>query len=370
MYSLVDRPFENSTLKEEIEAVIRAQERAKVTGGYLVTEYDQHFLPQLDKLAGVKRNSYRSSRGNGLIYDWTCEFGEIRALPGAPYGAAVIIPFSGAQLPKALREEKQWSVGEAVLDYSTRAIAIRNGDLVITFPSVNVNQADWTLLQEINKALLEQNAGILAWKLSGEVSDPAIQHLYPDGKVPMIRNEHAPATVTGYAKTTANWNATLVYAGLVAHKTALESLHATLLQWKSLSLDGTQAVPDSHFRMEAMPIPDFNLYHAALVSDAALPGKWMPQDEKAYALVFKRPGQDESNVEALLETSVMVRLREVLPHPVKDEWAHELFTQGSKKGLIDLLETGGDCLAGARIHLDKDWTAMMDDLLAEAILTV
>ena len=61
---------------------------------------------------------------------------------------------------------------------------------------------------------------------------------------------------------------------------------------------------------------------------------------------------------------------EVLPHPVKDEWAHELFAQGLKKGLIDRLETGGDCLAGVRIYLDKDWTGMMSDLLADAILTV
>jgi hypothetical protein len=41
-----------------------------------------------------------------------------------------------------------------------------------------------------------------------------------------------------------------------------------------------------------------------------------------------------------------------------------------KKGLIDRLETGGDCLAGVRIYLDKDWTGMMSDLLADAMLTV
>jgi len=370
MYRLVDNPFENSTLKEELEAVFKAQERATAMGGFLVTEYDQHFLPQLDKLAGVKRSGYRSSRNDGLIYGWTCEFGEIKALPGAPYGVAIAIPFPGAQLPKPLLEGKLWSVGEAVLDYSTRTITIKNGDLVVTFPSVNINQADWTLLQEVNKALIEQNAGVLAWKLSAEVSNPDIQHLYPDGKVPTIRNEHAQATVTGYATTSANWNATLVYAGLVAHKTALESLHATLLQWKSLSLDGNPAVPDSHFRMEVAPIPDFNLFHAALISDAAIPGKWMPQDEKAYALVLKQPGQNEVNVEALLERAMLVRLREVLPHPVKDEWARELFAQGLKKGLIDRLETDGDCLAGACIHLNKDWTALMGGLLDTNILIV
>ena len=117
-------------------------------------------------------------------------------------------------------------------------------------------------------------------------------------------------------------------------------------------------------------MPDFGLYHAALICDAALPGQWMPQDEKAYALVFRQPGQEEANVEAQLETMVLVRLREVLPHPVKDEWAHALFEQGTEKGLIDRLKTDGDCLAGACIHLEKDWTTILNDLLVEAVLTV
>jgi hypothetical protein len=218
--------------------------------------------------------------------------------------------------------------------------------------------------------LLERNAGVLVWKLSGVVSDPDIQHLYPDGKVPLVRNEHAQATVTGYARTTTNWNAELVYAGLVAHKTALESLHATLMQKKSLSLDGSPVVPGSRFRMEVVPLPDFNLYHAALICDAALPGMWSPQDEKAYALVFKRPGLENTDIDALLESAVLLRLREVLPHAVKDDWAHELFFRGSERGLIDRLKIDGDCLAGARIHLDKDWTAMLSELLAEAVLAV
>jgi hypothetical protein len=67
---------------------------------------------------------------------------------------------------------------------------------------------------------------------------------------------------------------------------------------------------------------------------------------------------------------VAVRLREVLPHAVKEEWAHDLFARASEKGLIDRLRTDGDCLAGACIHLEKDWTAMIDELLAENVLTV
>ncbi len=370
MYSLVDQPFENSTLKEELEALIQAQAQAADMGGFLVTESDKHFLPRLEKLAGVKRSAYRGNRSNSLVYEWTCEFGEVRPVPGAPYGCGELLPFTGAKLPKDLQEAKQWSLGEAALDYSTRTVTIRSGELVITFPSVNLAMAGWTMLNEINAALVAQNAGVMAWKIYGLVSDPGIRHLYPDGAIPSVRNDHAQAVVTGYARTEARWNAALVYIGAVAHKTAIESLHATLLQWKPLSLDGNPVMPEGHFRLEVAPLTDFSLFHAALVCDAALPGKWAPQDERAYALVFKQPGQDEADVEALLEKAVMTRLREVLPHPVREEWAHPLFIQGTEKGLIDRLDTGGDCLAGVRIHLDKDWTAALQDLLVESILTV
>lgn len=370
MYDLVDRPFENEQVKEEIDDITNAQQRAAEMGGVLVTEFDMNFLPRLEELEGVERSTYRSGNGSGLMFDWTCEFGAVEALPDAPFGVAVVIPSPGAQLPKSLQDIKMWSAGEAVLDYSNRTITIQNGDTVITFSSVNVAGSDWTMLKEINEALLERNAGVLVWKLSGVVSDPHIQHLYPDGKVPLIRNEHAQATVTGYATTMTNWNAELVYAGLVAHKTALESLHATLMQRKSLSLDGAPVVPGGHFLVEVVPMPDYGLIHAALICDAALPGKWSPQDERAYALVFKQPDRESADIDALLESAVLLRLREVLPHAVKDEWAHELFFRGSQRGLIDRLKTDGDCIAGASIHLDKDWTALLSDLLTEAILTV
>lgn len=370
MYRLIDAPYEDLKLKETLEALALAKERAEEMGGFLVSEYDQHFLPRLDNLEGVRRATIRSNRDSGLIFAWECDFGQVKALPDAPYGVAVLIPAPGAELPKALQEARSWASGEGLLDYSTRAISIRSGETVITFPSVDIAQEEWKLLQEVNAALAAQSAGVLIWRLSGTAGDPGIEHVYRDGKVPLIRNEHAQGTVTGYARTAASWNWSLVYAGVVAHKTAIESLHATLMQKKSLSLDGCPSAPDGHFRMEACPLPEFGLYHAALISDAALPGKWGPQDETAYALVFKQPGRAETDLDALLETAVLVRLREVLPHPVKDDWGRELFGRALEQGLIDRLQTAGDCLAGARIHLTKDWTAILNDLLAENTLTV
>jgi hypothetical protein len=370
MYSLVETPYEDERLKTELEAIAQAQRQAKEIGGFLVTEFDKLFLPSVTKLEGVTRGSYSSHTDTGLVFNWACEFGEIKALPGGPHGTAIIVPSPGASLPQPLLDEKEWKLGEAVLDYSTRTVMIKDGDALITFPSVEVGLDGRKLLAEINDMLLAQNAGLLVWKLSGVISDPNIEHLYPNGDVPRVRNEHAQADVTGYATTNSNWNATLVYAGVVAHKTAIESLHATLLQRKSLSLDGYPCEPDNHFRLEVMPLPDFNLFHGALISDAALPGRWNPQDEKAYALVSKRPGLKEEKLNTLLEAAVMVRLKEVLPHAVKDEWAHELFTRAMQKGLIDRLRTGGDCLAGVRIHIDKDWTATLNDLLETQDLIV
>lgn len=370
MYELIDQPFENKSLKAEVEAITAAQERASNMGGVLIAEYKRHYIPVLDEIVGVKQSQYRSGGNNGLLYEWACDFGTVQSLPGAPYGTAVIVPFPDAKLPDVLRENYSRTLVEAVLDYSTRTITIKSGETVITFPTVNISLSAHEQLGEINELLEAQKAGLLAWKLSGTIGDPSIKHLYPDGRVPTIRNEHAQGNLTGYAETDRNWNAVLVYAGVVAHKTALESLHATLLQRKGISLDGYQAVPDSHFRMEVAPMPDFGLYHAALICDAALPGQWMPQDEKAYALVFRQPEQEEANVEAKLEAMVLVRLREVLPHPVRDEWAHALLEQGTEKGLIDRLKTDGDCIAGACIHLEKDWTTLLNDLLVEAVLTV
>ena len=37
---------------------------------------------------------------------------------------------------------------------------------------------------------------------------------------------------------------------------------------------------------------------------------------------------------------------------------------------IERLRMGGDCLAGTRINLDKDWTGMINELLKQSTLTV
>ena len=370
MHSLIEEPFERESVKEELEELAPLWEQARAQGGILVSEYSQRGVPCLDGIEGVERVSFRQRSNSDLNYEWKCRFGEVRGIPDAPYGLAMLIPFPGAALPKELQEAGPWSAEEAVLDLSTRAVSIKSGETLITFPNVDVRDPGYRLLAAVNDELARSNAGVQIWKLSAVPGDPAVQHLYEDGAVPSVRNEHAQAAVTGYATSDVTWNAALVYVGAVAHKTALESLHATLLQEKSLSLDGHPVLPDSHIRMEVQPLPDFGLFHGALIADAALPGGWDPQDEKAYALVFREPGRGCENLDRRLEQAVMVRLREVLPHPVKDEWAHDLCLAATRRGLIDGLRTAGDCLAGARLHLDKDWTVLINDLLEEQTLKV
>ena len=143
MFELVDKPFMNEQMRSEIADIVAAHDRATEMGGILVTEYDKYFLPRLEELEGVKRSSYRPNHNNGLLYDWNCKFGVVKPLPGAPFGTAILVPFPGAQLPEKLKDVKAWALVQAELDYSTRTITIKNGETVITFPSVDVGLAGW-----------------------------------------------------------------------------------------------------------------------------------------------------------------------------------------------------------------------------------
>ncbi|MCX6984114.1 MAG: hypothetical protein NT118_05085, partial [Lentisphaerae bacterium] len=78
MYELVDQPFVNEQIRNEITDIVAAQERATAMGGILVTEYEKYFLPRLEELEGVKRSSYRPNHNNGLLYDWDCKFGVVK----------------------------------------------------------------------------------------------------------------------------------------------------------------------------------------------------------------------------------------------------------------------------------------------------
>ena len=68
-------------------------------------------------------------------------------------------------------------------------------------------------------------------------------------------------------------------------------------QRKKLFLQGRPVFPlPTHYSQTWQHLPDYGAYHATLIADPALPGKWQPGEEVVYLLVFE--GQREMPLEA------------------------------------------------------------------------
>lgn len=81
-----------------------------------------------------------------------------------------------------------------------------------------------------------------------------------------------------------------IYLGMVGHKTVLESIRATVQarQRKKLWLQGRPVYPlPTHHSQAWQHLPDYGAYHATLIADPALPGKWQPGEEVIYNLIFE-----------------------------------------------------------------------------------
>ena len=140
--------------------------------------------------------------------------------------------------------------------------------------------------------------------------------MWPDG-VPQIRNEYGSAYVTGYAHDEAG---NLIYLGMVGHKTVLESIRATIQarQRKKLFLQGRPVYPLlTHYCQTWQHLPDYGAYHATLIADPALPGKWQPGGDIIYLLVFEGGLQSTSTPENQAIRLLSPRLLEALPIPIK-----------------------------------------------------
>jgi hypothetical protein len=226
-----------------------------------------------------------------------------------------------------------------------------------------VGESPYSLLQQVNAALAQSCQPFVAWRLewvSGEV-----ERLWPDG-IPQIRNEHGSAYVTGYAHDEAG---NLIYLGMVGHKTVLESIRATVQvrQRKQLFLQGRPVYPlPTHYSQTWQPLPDYGAYHAALIADPALPGKWQPGEEVIYLLIFEGELSDGSLPGTQAQGFLTPRLSETLPIPVLDEWHESLWEAGQLENLIVGLETSGDCLEGYEVQLtEKLWKEAITNLLTE-----
>ena len=184
---------------------------------------------------------------------------------------------------------KEWIPASAVVDMNARTVKIQVEEIEITFTSINVSLNAHQLLKEINQELVRVNAGVYVYRIEPVEEVAPVHHLFPDGRIPVLTNAHTRADVTGYAVLQDRpYQHTLVYVGIAAHKTSVESLWASLIRGKgSCSMRGTSVLADGEVKMLTQPLPEFNVLHAGIICRKALPGKWEAKDDAAYALVFE-----------------------------------------------------------------------------------
>jgi hypothetical protein len=180
------------------------------------------------------------------------------------------------------------------------------------------------------------------------------------------------ARLTGYTHDEAGNRPQLcwgIYLDMVGHKTVLESIRATVQarqpkrQRQKLFLQGRPVYPlASHYSQTWQHLPDYGAYHATLIADPALPGKWQPGEEVVYLLVFDGSGgtaPEEQSIQMLTK-----RLSEALPIPILDEWNASLWEVARNMELVVDLQTRGDCQEGHIIQLSENaWKEVVIRLL-------
>lgn len=351
--------YEDEYIQERIEELRVAQKEATAIGKILVSSYEQFWLPALNDLPDVDyqgRDRY------------TAPYGKFESVPNVPFhGALWFTPLPGAELPPALMNIKEWMPASALVDMNARMVNIKVEEVEITFTSINVGLNAQELLRDINQELVRINAGVYVYRIEPVEEVSPVHHLYLDGKIPALTNAHTRADVTGYALLEDRpYQHTLIYVGIAAHKTSVESLWASLIRGKgSCSMRGTAVLADGEVKMLTQPLPEFNVLHAGIICRKALPGKWEAKDDAAYTLVF-----EEGDVESKLQGLALNRLQETLAFPIPDDWAKTLWEYALDAEYIQRLVTGGDCRGGVRLDLSKPWQDLVQNLLEQDVLKI
>ncbi len=353
-------PYEDEYIKERIEELRQAQENAARNGKILIAPYEQYWLPILNDLPEVEYIGRQTHRA---------PYGTFEPAADMPFhGALWFTPKLGVELPPALKEMKEWMPAGAVVDMNARTVKIQVEEIEITFTSINVSLNAHELLRDINQELVRVNAGVYVYRIQPVDEVSPVCHLYSDGRIPTLSNAHTRADVTGFAVWKDRpYQQTLVYVGIAAHKTSVESLWASLIRGRgACSLRVASVLADGEVKMVTQPLAEFNVLHAGILCRKALPGKWEAKDDAVYALVFE---QDE-DVESQLQSLALKRLQEALAFPIPDTWAKTLWEHALEAEYIQRLETGGDCRGGVRIDLTKPWQELVQNLLEQEVLTV
>jgi hypothetical protein len=349
-------PFENTYFRDRALKAANRQKQGHILVSGSKPDNGQGLpLPYIHDVPGLRRGSYP--------FDYECEWGCFKY--EYELGSYLFTPHNGQVPPGWELYDLQAPIQPvtAVIDRARRLATVKTPDREIVLRDVSVGESPYNLLQQVNAALAQSCQPFVAWQLewvSGEVD-----RLWPEG-VPQIRNEHGSAYVTGYAHDDAG---NLVYLGMVGHKTVLESIRATVQarQRKKLFLQGRPVYPlATHYCQTWQHLPDYGAYHAALIADPALPGKWQPGEEVIYLLVFENELLDESMLETQARHTLASRLSETLPIPILDEWHESLWEAGRSENLIVGLETGGDCQQGYLVHLTETvWKEVITKLVKE-----
>jgi hypothetical protein len=349
-------PFENTYFRERAIKVAARQKQGHILVSGSKPDNGQGLpLPYIHDVPGLRRGSYP--------YDYVCEWGSFKY--EYELGSYLFTPHNGQVPPDWDCYDLQAPIQPvtAVIDRARRLATVQTPDREIVLRYVPVGESPYNLLQQVNAALAQGCQPFVAWRLEWISSE--VDRLWPEG-VPQIRNEHGSVYVTGYAHDEAG---NLVYLGMVGHKTVLESIRATIQarQRKKLFLQGRPVYPlATHYSQTWQHLPDYGAYHATLIADPALPGKWQLGEEVVYLLVFEGELLDGTTQVNQAERKLTSRLSETLPIPILDEWHEFLWEIGQRENLIIRLDTGGDCREGHLVQLTEDvWKEVITRLLKE-----
>jgi hypothetical protein len=315
---MLPSPFEISYLRDRTLKVAALQNQGHILISNSPPDRGQGFpLPHIHDVPGLRRGQYP--------YDLECEWGSFKL--EHDLGVYRFVPHDGRFPPGWEAYDLMTPIQPvtAVIDRSYRLATVRAGDSEITLTDVPVGENLYSLLYEINATLAKSHQPFVVWRLEWVAGEA--DRLWHD-QVPQIKNEHGAAYVTGYAHDEAG---NLIYLGMVGHKTVLDSIRATVqtrqskCQRPKLFLHGKPVYPlVGHYCQTWQHLPDFGAYHAALIADPALPGKWQPGEDVAYILVFEGDLRDGENPNEHACQLLPSRLSEALPIPVLQEWAGAL----------------------------------------------
>ena len=348
-------PYEDAYLRKRVGAIIERQKQGKI----IIAAYeDGTSLPTRQDLPDTKPSLYPHDYLVGdcgyLDYD-------------NQLGMYIFTPKPSSDPPKVLARYRPVALAEALVQVAARQAIIRVDDTEITFTGVPVWQPGYNLLQELNSELARANAGVIVWKINWDEQTAEQQGRLYQGAAPMLRNGQALVHLTGYAY---DEDHALVYAVAVGYKTSLESIRATLLTSKLLTLvhDQEDVYLSSLDRYEQVwqAMPEYTSHHAAYIARQALPGKWDPEDQFAYLLVFQSTAEPKQEMLRLFAE----RLKETLEIPILETWSVPLWKAAKDQGYIRDLVTAGDCLRGFRLNLKADWQNLVSELLKEETIVL